>query len=469
VSWSSENMLHYEQKVSFFIKRHQLIQSGDHLLVAVSGGPDSLSLLHYIWMHREKYSVQVAVAHVDHMLRGDESYRELQFVQQFCKERDIRFFSRRINIQEKMNVERMSLQETARLYRYKFFQEIMETGNYNKLVLGHHGDDQVETILMRLTRGSSSRGRAGIPVKRPFYHGEIIRPLLCLSKTEIEEYCSFYKLNPRRDPSNDKDSYTRNRFRHHLLPFLKQENERVHEHFQRFSEELREDEELLQELTIEKMNKIWKKDKGKVILSISPFLQLPPSLQRRGIHLILNYLYKETPSSLSSIHIDSFMQLLQSPHPSGKLDFPQGLKILRSYQQCIFQYEPFATQPFQLELNVGESVRLANGMEFSLNKKTNPLPEKNANVMYLHPDDVSLPLIIRSRQNGDKIVLKGTGGTKKVKDIFIDEKIPRYERDQWPIVTDQTGKILWIPGIKRSKFEAMNFESNSYYILHYKK
>ena len=218
---------------------------------------------------------------------------------------------KRINVPKYMEETGRSPEVAARECRYQFFAEVMAECKLSHLALGHHGDDQIETVLMRLTRGSSGAARAGIPFMRPFQKGTIIRPLLGMSRNEIEQYCMVHELHPRHDSSNDQDDYLRNRFRKYVLPFLKKENGNVHEHFRRFSEELQQDEEYLQELTKEKMNTVWREKKAdKVTIELDAFQRLPLPLQRRGIQLILNYLYQHRPPSLSAIHIDSFFSLI---------------------------------------------------------------------------------------------------------------------------------------------------------------
>ena len=246
------------------------------------------------------------------MFRGEESYNEAMFVKDFCDKYGIPCEIKRIDVPAYIENSKKNPQEASRECRYQFFYEIMERYQYPFLALGHHGDDQIETILMRLTRGSTGKARAGISFKRPFYNGQIIRPFLCLTRDDIEQYCTHHQLDPRRDPSNDKDIYSRNRYRKKLLPFLKMENPNVHEHFQRFSEELQSDEELLLELTLQKMNKVMQKNDDKIAVDIKKFTAMPIPLQRRGIQLILKYLYKERLSSASAIHIDQLFLLIRN-------------------------------------------------------------------------------------------------------------------------------------------------------------
>ncbi|MDQ0177888.1 tRNA lysidine(34) synthetase TilS [Bacillus chungangensis] len=464
-------MKQIERKIAAFIRKHELLQKGDQVLVAVSGGPDSLALLHFLQKNKLLYEIEVAAIHVDHMLRGEASYQDLLFVQQFCQNHEMECHTARINIKEKMITDQKGMQETARKYRYTYFQKVMAKHAYNKLAMGHHGDDQIETILMGLTRGSGS-GRNGIPVSRKFSPGKIVRPFLCLTKKEIENYCRNYQLQPRRDASNDTQDYTRNRFRHHVLPFLKKENGRVHEHFQRFSEEMIEDETYLYALAAKKMEQLHVKNKGEISLDITKFLQMPLSLQRRGIHLILNYLYNDIPGALMKSHLDAIQDLLESKHPSGQLDLPAGLRVQRSYQSCLFSFKDVIDNTaYYIEINENEQIFLPNGYTIRFEKQTTSPshPILQSHMIQLCPEDVTLPLIVRTRQAGDRIAIKGLNGTKKIKDIFIDEKIPLSERKNWPVVTDQSGEIIWLPGLKKSIFDTYGTQLPVYYVLQYSK
>ncbi|MGV3463936.1 MAG: tRNA lysidine(34) synthetase TilS [Heyndrickxia sp.] len=462
-------MLTFEAKVTEFIKSHRLLEKGDSILVGVSGGPDSMALVHYLFRRKDYFSVSLTVAHVDHMLRGQESYKDLVFVKEFCEKLGINIEVARIDIEKKVHSEGNGFEETARKYRYQFYDDVMEQYGLNKLVLGHHGDDQIETILMRLTRGSSGKGRAGIPLRRKVAYGELIRPLLCVTKKEIEEYCNYYQLKPRIDPTNQSGEYTRNRFRMDILPLLKRENSHVHEHFQRFSEDLLEDETFLQELTQKEMNKVWNKTDGEITINITSFSAMPLPLQRRGIQLILNYLYKENPGTFLSVHIDAVLHLLSNPHqPSGKLDLPLGLKVIRSYGSCRFAFaveESSSAYDFMLE--DGAQVILPNGYMIQMIKGEHPTVNEGNNIFCVYSQDIRLPFIVRTKRNGDRMKVKGLNGTKKVKDIFIDKKVPIDEREIWPVVTDQEGIVLWIPGLKKSCYDKPPVPNEAYYILQY--
>lgn len=459
-----------DKTVRAFLKRKGINLNNMRLLVGVSGGPDSLALLHYLWSKSSLYQLHIIAVHVDHMFRGEESFAEAKFVQRFCEERNISFEMAQINVPDYMKETGKSAQIASRECRYRFYEEMMEKHHTNYLALGHHGDDQVETILMRLTRGSSGNARGGISITRPFGNGQIIRPFLCLNRQEIEDYCHAHQLEPRRDPSNEKGIYSRNRFRKEILPFLKKENPQVHEHFQRFSEEVFEDEALLQELTIEKMNTIVeKKTMDEITFNINDFLRIPMPLQRRGIQLILNYLYKKKPSSLSALHIENILSLINSPHPSGSLHFPNGLTIERSYDKCLFFFHRQYEGPYRFTIAEPGEIDLPNGWSMRMEFVDSSDCTFSSNTLLLNQDELVLPLIIRTRQQGDRMSLHGMEGTKKVKDIFIDKKVPMLERELWPIVTDGNGQVLWVPGLKKYHHTVKHQLNSSYVLLTYKR
>lgn len=457
-----------EKKVGKFLGRHTFSLENKGVVIGVSGGPDSLALLHYLWNLHSKLNLSIVVAHVDHMFRGKESYEDAMFVKNYCEERGIAFEMERINVPEVIETSGKSSQVTARDCRYGFFAKVMVKYNFPLLLLAHHGDDQVETMLMRFTRGSTGNARAGIPFVRPFHEGLVVRPFLAVTKEEIELYCQDHQLIPRRDPSNEKGTYTRNRFRMNVLPFLKSENPLVNEHFQRFSEDLQEDENFLQELTASKMNTvITNREKGKVTIDINTFSAMPIPLQRRGIQLILKYLYKEQPASLSAIHKDQVSSLIQRSQPSGVLDFPRGLKVVRSYQLCHFILGEFEKESYYFELDSPGKVMLPNGRCLTMEYTNQFIPSLQPNISLFNKSDMKLPFIIRSRRNGDRMTLKGMLGTRKIKDIFIDQKISLHERDSWPIVTNRDGETVWLPGLKKSTYEVKEKLANSYILFTY--
>ena len=457
-----------ESKVEAFLNRHSFKLENKKMIVGVSGGPDSLALLHYLLMEKDKRNLSIVVAHVDHMFRGEESYQDAMFVKSYCEQHQVSFEMVRIDVTKIMKATGKSSQIAAREVRYDFYFKMMKKYESPYLVLGHHGDDQMETMLMRLTRGSSGKARAGIPFSRPFHHGIIFRPFLCVTKAELENYCKEHQLIPRIDPSNEKGIYSRNRFRKQVLPFLKEENSRVHEQFQRFSEELQSDEVFLQELTAKQLNKVvTKRQEDKITIDIKRFLEMPLPLQRRGIQLILNYLYKEKPASLSAIHIDQVFFLMRHHEPSAKLDFPNGLKVIRSYLQLSFQFQQVTAEPYAIELKEPGMMILPNGRSLSIDYAERGIPAAKENTAFFNAERVKWPILVRTREKGDRMTVKGIKGTKKLKDIFIDQKVPLQDRDSWPVITDKEGFIIWLPNLKKSSIEGIDNTAKQYIQLTY--
>ncbi|MBO0961789.1 tRNA lysidine(34) synthetase TilS [Neobacillus sp. MM2021_6] len=457
-----------ESKVEAFLNRHSFKLENKKVIVGVSGGPDSLALLHYLLKEKEKGNLSIVVAHVDHMFRGEESYQDAMFVKSFCELHGVPFEMARIDVTKIMKATGKSSQIAAREVRYDFYLKMMEKYEHPYLALGHHGDDQMETILMRLTRGSTGKARAGIPFSRPFHHGTIFRPFLCVTKVELQDYCKQHQLTPRIDPSNEKGVYSRNRFRKQVLPFLKGENSHAHEQFQRFSEELQSDEAFLQELTVKRLNSVLaKKEEDHITIDIQGFLEMPLPLQRRGIQLILNYLYKEKPASLSAIHIDQVFFLIHHHEPSVKLDLPNGMKVIRSYLQLSFQFQQVTAEPYAYELHEPGMIKLPNGRSIRIDYIEGEIPAAKENIALFNADLIKWPIFIRTREKGDRMTVKGIQGTKKLKTIFIDQKVRVQDRDSWPVVTDKEGFIIWLPNLKKSSIEGIDYAAKQYIQLTY--
>ncbi len=456
-------------KVYSFIEKHQLLFPGAMVVAGVSGGPDSLALLHFLNREKDRLNLTVIAAHVDHMFRGEESYEDLLFVEKFCGKLSIPFEGKRINVPEYQKKYNLGVQEAARQCRFAFFNEVMDTYHADFLALAHHGDDQIETMLMRQVRGGYGMSLAGMQPRRKLERGEVIRPFLSVTKSEIQHYCSENGLHPRIDPTNEKDTYARNRFRHHVLPFLKEENPRVHERYQHLSEAWTEDNAYLEKLARTELDSVLLQQKNNSTrISIKALSLLPLPLQRRVIHLILNYLYRSIPASLSSVHIEQLLNLLESEHPSGTLHFPESLFAVRSYDECYFTFRDEKREEYEYVLHVPEEVSLPDGSSISsFHTYDFPHGHQDENVFVCEADSVKLPLLVRNRRNGDRMSVYGMKGTKKLKDIFIDQKIPIEKRNRWPVVTDSEGTILWLPQLKKSAFAEMDRRKQEYIVIQY--
>ncbi|MBU8908447.1 tRNA lysidine(34) synthetase TilS [Desertibacillus haloalkaliphilus] len=457
-----------KQAVKHFIERHALLRSKATVVVGVSGGPDSMALLHYLSKEQEQLHLTIVAAHVDHMFRKQQSYEDYKYVENYCLKQGISFRGARIDVKAYQEQTKVSAQMAARECRYAFFDEVMKEFQADYLALAHHGDDQIETMVMKQVRGSFGIGLAGIPVRRPFSCGEIIRPFLGITKAQIEHYCKEVSLKPRQDPTNDTATYVRNRFRQQLLPFLKAENPNVHEQFQKQSEWTTDEQRLLQQMAENvACEAIVEKSHDIVIFSIKQLEQVAIPLQRRVIHLILSYLYGKNSPSISMIHIEEILMLLMQSHPSGTLNLPLGLHIRKSYDTCTASF-------LKDEMNVPFSFRLTlPGMiETRLGKISGEVtsipPTAGGNSLFFCDKElVHYPLTVRSRRPGDRISIKGMNGSKKIKDLFIDHKINRKDREIWPLVVDSKDQILWVPMLSKSSLAVPSDHTKTYLSLRF--
>ncbi|WP_347861758.1 tRNA lysidine(34) synthetase TilS [Salimicrobium sp. PL1-032A] len=440
------------QKVAAFIRKHGLIGREDTVVVAVSGGPDSLALLHYLSGCRDEFRVRLVAASVDHGLRGEESRKDRDYVEDICEQLSIPFEPITLDVGLHKQEEGIGTQEAARDLRYEALARVMQKYNADSLALGHHGDDQIETLFMQLVRGATPQSATGIPVTRTFAGGRIIRPFLPLTKNEIEAYCEENRITPRYDSSNEDTAYTRNAFRHHMLPFLKRQNPKLHEHIQAYSERSREDEAFLGERAEELLEDVEFYENGAGFF-IKSFKRHPIALQRRAFHLILNYLYNDQVEDITYIHEDLFLRLMDGGRVNSSLDFPKGLIITKAYDRVTFTWVRREQDSAPLsELYPDSHLTLWDGAQISA-ESTSEVKDTSLYEFTCDRAHVKFPLIVRTRQYGDRMKPSGMKGTKKIKDIFIDQKIPAAERDRWPIVTDSDGVILWIPGLKKGAVE----------------
>ncbi|MBM7573170.1 tRNA lysidine(34) synthetase TilS [Aquibacillus albus] len=460
-----------DKEVLKFIKRHSLLHRNATVLVGVSGGPDSMALLHFLYTIKEEYNLRLVALSIDHGLRGNESKEDVRYVEKVCNKWKIEFIETFLDVQSYKDKERKGTQLAARELRYQFFKEKMEAYQADYLALGHHGDDQVETILMKVIRGANPQGVTGITVKRPFSNGFLVRPLLCVSKQIIEEYCSENEIDPRRDPSNKETIYTRNYFRIHILPLLKRQNPSLHKTFQRLSEAALHDQRYLEEQARQLIDEIvhFNDEKGEVSFEWIRFVEYPFALQRRSFHLILNYLYDEVPDDLYYVHEDLFFDLIHNEKANVSVDMPKNLKMVKAYQTILFYFEDQSNQTsYRNWLQIPGKVVLPDGASIIASITDNPEEDSKFVMSLPFNDNIKPPLIVRSRQAGDKLKVRGLNGSKKVKDIFIDEKIPRQLRDSWPLVVDQEGNILWLVGIRKG-YSSNNSKSRDYLRLQYVK
>lgn len=416
---------------------NSLLNNNDIIVVACSGGPDSMCLLHLLCELKEKFNLKIIVAHVNHKLRV-ESNDEALFVKNVCEKNNIEY-----EYMEILEYNNSNIENDAREKRYKFFNELVLKYHANYLMTAHHGDDLMETILMRLTRGSSLKGYSGFHKVVVCGSYKIVRPLINETKEEITEYMHDNNYDYVIDKSNFSDKITRNRYRKNVLPFLKNEHKNVHKKFLKFSEELMEANLFIESYVVEILNKI-SNEKG---IKVSELLKLDNFLLKKVIEYLLSSVYIDDLFLIHDKHTECIIGLIKTQKSNSKVMLPSGVVATKTYDY--FRIEKL-TEIDSYEYVIEDTVTLPNS---KIIKKIDISEKKSNFVIRLNSKDLSLPLIVRNRRTGDKMEIKNLGGTKKIKDIFIDEKISPRFRDTIPVVTDQRGCILWVPGVKKSKFD----------------
>lgn len=414
------------------------VHSGDLLVVAVSGGMDSMALLHLLTNVRKKIDIQLICAHINHKKRI-ESDEELIFVKEYCNQHQILFES-----MEFTDYTNENFHHQARRKRYDFFKKVVHQYKANFLLTAHHGDDLMETILMRLTRGSSFRGYAGFEreIKKNGY--TILRPLIMVGREQINDYINEHQIPFVVDSSNVEDVYTRNRFRKEIIPFLKNENKDVLNKFVKFSELIYEYDSYFEC----ELNKVIHQVYHDKEIQVDAFVELNSILQVRVIQHVLKEVYQDEIHDIHDEHVDKIRTLIFNKQPNLSFFLPHKIRIVKAYNHVIFEYIKNAKMDY--EYKIEHRIDLPNGMSLEIINETD---SKNNYVTRLNSQEIKLPLFVRNRRDGDKIELKGMNGSKKIKDIFIDAKIDRVLRDNYPIVTDSRGVIVFVPGLKKSKFD----------------
>lgn len=416
--------------------------------MATSGGPDSMTLLTLLIKIKDTKKLNIICAHVNHKLRKESDKEEIM-VKKYAKNNNIIFETYTIT-NYKGNTENY-----ARKKRYEFFEKLIKKYNATYLLTAHHGDDLTETILMRLIRGSSLKGYAGFSKITDKKNYKIYRPLITKTKEEILNYAIKNNIPYAIDKTNESDDYTRNRIRK-LLPLLKKENKNIHLKFLQFSQILTLTEKHL-EKEIENKKHIYKDN----IINIPLFKNEDELIQNKIIYYLLTENYKENITTITSKHINHISEVIHSKSSSKQINLPKNKIFVKSYDKAYIK-ENKQTKPYNFILK--NKVILPNNKTIEIIKDTTD----NSNyITKLNSKDITLPMHIRTKKDGDKIVLKGLNKHKKIKDIFIDEKIPKEQRNTYPILTDDKDNILWLPGLKKTKFDKSKTKNYDIIIRYY--
>ena len=440
-----------------------MFNKGDKVIVAVSGGPDSICLLHILNALKNELQITLYVAHINHCLRGKESDDDELYVKRFCENFNIEFRSKKVDINQIVEIKRISSETAGREARYDFFNDLKKEFKAQKIAIAHNSNDQAETILMRIMRGTGMEGLIGI---RPVRDNIFVRPLIKCTRKSIEEYCLNNNLDPRIDKTNLEPIYARNKIRIQLIPYIQKNfNEDIVEVLNRLSSIIKVDNDYLAEIAKEKYKKYCDSSEEKVIISKEAFLE-HESIITRIIRLAL-YDVSSNLYNFEKIHIYDVVDVQK--HSTGKmLTLPNNVYVKNNYGDIII----YKKQEQNVN-NINNEYILCNGLNElkdinlritleTIDKLGSAKFNGEIFIKYFDYDKIKGEILIRGRKDGDRFTPLGMKGSKKLKDLFIDLKIPRDERDEIPLICFG-GEIAWI--VKYRVSELFKVDKNTKRIL----
>ncbi|HIR48579.1 MAG TPA: tRNA lysidine(34) synthetase TilS [Candidatus Faecimonas gallistercoris] len=420
-----------------------LFHKNDIIVVGCSAGPDSMALVDMLLKLRDKYSLSLVVAHVNHNLR-EQSLQEENYLREYCKKNKIMFECMMITEYGDDN-----FHNEARNIRYDFFEKVVYKYHAMYLMTAHHGDDLIETILMRISRGSNLRGYSGFRKIVDMGDYKIIRPLLSYTKQELEDYDKKNHVMYYIDDSNYKDKYTRNRYRKYILPFLKEEDANIHLKYLKFSRVLNDANQFIEKERDKALGKVIHNN----VLDVENFKKLDSFIQKEVLYYMMNEYYQDDLILINDKHIELLLNLIYSNRANAFINLPNEVVAIKTYH--IVELKKVTTEITTYEVELSKYVELPN---HHVIEEVDDLIGTGNDTCRLSSKEISLPLTVRTRKFGDRMSVKGSG-TKKIKDIFIDKKVKVSDRDLWPVVVDAKGVIVWLPGLKKSKYDKKKSEN----------
>lgn len=437
------------QKAFHTIEKYHMIQPGDRVLAGVSGGADSVCLLFTLLEYRKKVNFDIKVVHVEHGIRGEESLQDAAYVEALCQKWNVEYECVRVDIPAMAAEEKLSTEEAGRIARYRIFEQAGANWQASKIAVAHNLNDQAETILWNLARGSGLDGAAGIrPVR-----DRIIRPLLECSRTEIEACLKQKNITWREDRTNQELDYTRNVIRNCLLPEMTEKlNAGTMQHLAQFGSEMQQTREFLKDLVEEACKRMTRIRPGRVQIDLHKMKLEKEFLQER----ILRFCLKEAGCGLKDIqrkHIQSVREL--SEKQSGRqIQLPGGWLARRTFDQLVIEQdtgENGEIQQQEILLKIPGETQTPWGTFTTtiISNENQSIPQKKY-TKWLSYDKITKGIYLRTRQSGDFLIVNRQGGRKKLKSYFTDEKIPAEKRDQIPLLTVGQ-EVLWIAGYRISE------------------
>jgi len=451
-------MEQFVKKVGRILKH--LISSDDKILVGVSGGADSICLLYVLHEFSKIKNFSLAIAHINHMARGNDSQSDAEFVAHISKKLELPFFLKEIDVQKESIKLKRSFQDTARVIRFQFFEETLGEMGGTKIALGHSADDQVETILLNMIRGAGLKGLIGMPKTR----GNIIRPFLQIYRNEIESYLEERKISFRNDFSNNDTKYLRNKVRKELIPCLEGYNPAIRKNLNEMSQILEDDNFLLSQMTREIFNQNYFKEnkEKKIVWNLENFMSYPVALQRRLIRETFFRISGEI-QGITAFHVEQTLNLFYSPKTGKILNLPKNVTVECGYSSISFRQVFKRIKKTFLERTISSTPILIPGvteLEYGNIQVHTQIIENNIDFSSLNSkieaffdmEKTGSKLKFRFFREGDRFRPLGMLGSKKLKSFFIDKKVPQNIRHRIPILTNDKDDIIWVYGQRIADF-----------------
>ena len=437
-----------QKKVWEYIQQYNMIQKGDRIAAGISGGADSVCLFFLLLELKEKAGIEFAAVHVNHMLRGEEADRDEAFVRRLCRHHGILCRVYSFPIGDIAREEKLSLEEAGRIRRYQAFEAFAQEWGADKIALAHHQNDCAETMLYNLARGTGISGPCSLSSLR----NSLFRPLLCMNREEIEQYLEERQISYCEDSTNRDTEYSRNYIRHHILPGMQLHiNEKAAEHMAAASKDLAEIWDYLEKCTKEIYGK-QVKALGERLLVSDELSREEPLFQKQVIKRCLEEA-AGTKKDFTRVHVQSVLELWEKD--TGKsVNLPYGLVAQRTYRGVQLRKRDIRdgirekAAPVRMEIAIPGQTRIDERCLYTdFVPQTGEIIPQKKYTKWIDYDKIKDTLVIRTRLPGDYIVINESGGRKKIKDFFIDSKIPREERDHVLLVADGA-RIVWIIGFR---------------------
>lgn len=457
------------EKVLSTINKYELIQKGDKIVVGLSGGPDSVCLLHILSRLKEEWDLEIYAAHLNHQIRGIEAQKDAFYISKLCEDMGITFFIKSINVPEYCEKNGVSIEEGARKLRYEMFYEIKNNTRANKIAIGHNLNDQAETILMRMMRGTGLQGLKGIEYIRD---GVIIRPILDIERNDIEEYCKQNKLNPRIDKTNLESIYTRNKIRLELIPYMKDNfNSNIIESIVRMGNSLRSDNDYIETEALTKFKEVSNINVDSVELNLNSYVNLHKSIKVRVLRNAIKHILGDT-NFIDQRHIDDIIELENESKVDKVINLPRGIYVYRKKSSIILTNKEIVIEDIEFCYNIPsngfikikEIGTIIETQVISVDKYKRNKSDKS--YKWFDFNKIKGGIVVRNRRSGDKIKL--SGGSKKIKDLFIDMKIPKEDRYKIPVIADDQG-VLSVGDFRNSENYKIDAETKEVLKVSFKK